>query len=77
MRGVWLRRSGVVLAWVLSLAALVFAALAAFSMLTTAWRQYAYGGDAYGPAWSRMVWQLGCLVLAGALWRGLRAWRQG
>ncbi|WP_269531479.1 hypothetical protein [Chitinimonas sp. BJYL2] len=64
-----------VLAWLTSLAALLLAAIAAYSLLSTLWRQLAYGGDAYGSAWARIGLQAGLLVLAGMLWWGLRRWR--
>ncbi|QNM96568.1 hypothetical protein [Chitinimonas koreensis] len=64
------------LAWIVTSAAAVLAALAAYSLATTAWYQWRYGGDALGPAGSRMAVQAGLLLAALAAVRLLRHWRR-
>jgi len=65
-----------IVAGVLGVGAGLWTLLAAYSLVTTLWRQLAYGGDAMGPAWWRMLIQLSCL-LAGLLlgWLCSRAWK--
>ncbi|WP_460535239.1 hypothetical protein [Chitinimonas naiadis] len=50
----------------------VLAMLAAYSLVTTLWRQWAYGGDAYGAAWHRIALQA-VLLLLGMLVAGWAA----
>lgn len=65
-----------ILAGVLGVVASGLILLAGYSLLTTLWRQLAYGGDAMGPAWWRMLIQLGCLATGLMLgWLGSKAWK--